>query len=90
MYVRSVDTVRRKLLDRSTHMPNVSTHSEKTLKKGRHIYISRRLKFMLKTDRHTSCVCRHSQLKYLKEVDSLERRVDIDFNSQTYQVDEER
>ena len=45
---------------------------------------------MLKTDQHTSYVCRHSQQKYLKEVDSLERRVDTDFNSQTNQVDAER
>ena len=69
-----VDTVRRIIKDRSTHMQHVSTQFED----------------LSKINRHTSSVCRHIQQKYLKEVDSLERCVNIVFNVQTYQVDAEK
>ena len=66
-----VDTVRRLIKDKSTHMQHVSTQLED----------------LSKIDRHTYSVRRHSNQKCFKEVDSLERCVDIVFNVQTYQVD---
>ena len=65
-YAGSVDTVRRKLIDRSTHMPDVSTQSEETLKTGRHIFIMcrRNLTDVLNTDRHISCVSTQSAVKF--------------------------
>ena len=63
-----VDTVKRIIKDRSTHMQHVSTQLED----------------LSKIDRHTSSVRRHNQQKYFKKVDSLERCVDTVFNVQTY------
>ena len=52
--------------DRSTHMQHASTQLEEVSKIGRHTY----------------SVCRHSQQKYFKDVDSLEGCVDTTFNIQ--------
>ena len=87
-----VDTVRRILKDRSTHMNYVSTQLEELSKIGRHICSMYRhsLKFCWRQiDTQAVCVDTVSW-NILKEVDSLERRVNTDFNSQTYQVDAER